>query len=455
MAAALRLRWRERTVATGRNGATRVAARPATIEEAGVRRIGRTALALLVVSGTVSYVDRATLAVANPLIRHDLGVGVAQMGWLLSAFLWAYAFAQLPAGVLLDRIGPRRVLPAGLVLWSFAQAAGGLVTGFVPFVVARMALGIGESPVSPGSARVVRDWFPVERRGTATGIWNCSSTLGTALSTPLITVLMLDFGWRATFAIMGAVGLVVAGVFAVLHRDRRDVVLAPDSARRLAAGDPAACGPQRLTRADWLALLRHRSTWGMLAGFFGCIYVLWIYNAWLPGYLEIDRHMSIRHTGWVAAVPALFGVLGSLAGGRLVDRLARAGWSPIDSRRWPLALSLLGVAACTVGAALVASNALAVALISLALFLVYVCTSAAWAMPSVIAPAHVTASLGAMQNSGGYIGGALAPAVTGMVVAHTGSFQAALLAGAAIAVVAAVLHLALVRRPITLEPAGG
>lgn len=433
-----------------------MAAISALIDDTGIRRIGRTALVLLVLGGTVSYIDRATLAVANPLIRHDLGIGVAQMGWLLSAFLWAYAVAQLPAGALLDRIGPRRILPAGLVLWSLAQAAAGLVTGFIPFVVARVALGIGESPVSPGSARVVRDWFPVERRGTATGIWNCSSTLGTALATPLITALMLGFGWRATFAIMGAVGLVVAAVFAVLHRDRRDVALAPDSARRLAAGDPVACGaPARLTRADWLALFRHRSTWGMLAGFFGVIYVLWVYNAWLPGYLETDRHMSIRHTGWVAAVPAAFGVLGSIAGGRLVDRLARAGWSPIDSRRWPLAVSLLGVAACTVGAALVASNALAVALISLALFLVYVCTSAAWALPSVIAPAHVTASLGAMQNSGGYIGGALAPAVTGMVVAQTGSFQVALLFGAAIAVVAAVLHLALVRRPITLARPDG
>ena len=103
-----------------------------------LRRIEITALVLLVVAGVVSYVDRATLAFANPLIRHDLGLGVAPMGWLLSAFLWAYAFAQLPAGALVDRVGPRRMLSGGLVLWSVAEACGGAATGIGVFFVARM-----------------------------------------------------------------------------------------------------------------------------------------------------------------------------------------------------------------------------------------------------------------------------------------------------------------------------
>ncbi len=415
-----------------------------------LRRVQRTALALLVLSGVVNYIDRATLAFANKPIRHDLHLGVASMGWLLSAFLWAYAFSQLPAGALIDRFGPRRMLSAGLVLWSAAQLCGGAVTSFGQFFGARMLLGLGEAPQSPAAARVVRDWFPVRARGTATGIWNCSSTLGTAVAGPVVTALMLAFGWRLMFAIMGGAGLLVAAAFFVLHRDPRDVVLT--EAERSALADPEdRPGRASVTWRDWRQLAGARTTWGMIGGFFGAIYVLWIYNAWLPGYLETDRHMSIGRTGWIASVPALFGVLGSFAGGFLVDLLVRAGMTPINSRRIPTALSLLGVALCTTAGALVESNALAIAAISLAMFLIYVCTSTSWAMPTVAAPGHVTASLGAMQNFGGYVGGALAPTLTGLTVQHSGSFRAAFLLGAAIAAVAAIVHLVLVRGPVALD----
>ncbi|MBV8522302.1 MAG: MFS transporter, partial [Acetobacteraceae bacterium] len=120
-----------------------------------IKNIQRVALALLVLSGVVNYIDRATLAVANPLIREDLGLTIADMGLLLSAFLWAYAFSQLPAGGLVDRLGPRLMLTASLGLWSLAQMLGGLVQSFGQFFGARVLLGIGEAPQFPTSARVV------------------------------------------------------------------------------------------------------------------------------------------------------------------------------------------------------------------------------------------------------------------------------------------------------------
>src|SRR3954466_5031312 len=123
-------------------------------------------------SGTINYLDRATPAVANPLIREDLGLNVAEMGLLLSAFLWAYAFSQLPAGALVDRVGPRRLLGIGLTLWSLAQAAAGLVTSVFHFAIARVLLGIGESPQFTSGVRVVRDWFNVRERAFGSGIVN-------------------------------------------------------------------------------------------------------------------------------------------------------------------------------------------------------------------------------------------------------------------------------------------
>ena len=112
-----------------------------------VRRAQRSALTMLVVAGTLNYLDRSTLSIANPLIRQELGLSIADMGLLLSAFLWAYAFAQLPGGALVDRVGPHRLLSAGLALWSVAQAVAGFVTSFWQFSIARVFLGLGEAPM--------------------------------------------------------------------------------------------------------------------------------------------------------------------------------------------------------------------------------------------------------------------------------------------------------------------
>src|ERR1700734_731294 len=184
-----------------------------------LRSVQFAALAMLVVAGVINYGGRATLAVPNPLIREDLGLSIADMGYLLSAFLWAYAFAQLPTGAMVDRLGPRILLTIGLSLWSLAQVLGGLVRGFGEFFGARILLGIGEAPQFPTGARVVRDWFNQPDPGLPAATFNCASSLGTAIAVPLLTFLMLAFGWRTMFMIMGAAGLVVAAVWYFVYRD--------------------------------------------------------------------------------------------------------------------------------------------------------------------------------------------------------------------------------------------
>ena len=410
--------------------------------------IQRAALAMLVVAGVVNYIDRATLAVANPLIREELGLSIADMGYLLSAFLWAYAFAQLPTGAMVDRLGPRILLTLGLSLWSFAQLLGGLVQNFGQFFSARVLLGIGEAPQFPTGARVVRDWFNQRDRGLATGVFNCASSLGTAIAVPLLTFLMLTFGWRVMFVIMGVAGLLVASVWFFLYRNPDEVALTAQENAYRVEGDP----PGQRTRVsfrEWKLLFRFRTTWGMVFGYFGCIYLTWIYTAWLPGYLEIERHMSVKYTGWAAAIPFLCGVVGGVLGGYIADILLRRGTAPLKSRRYPAAIALLGTAACTVAAAYVSSNALAITFISISLFLVYVTSTCAWALSSVAVPTNCTASIGAVQNFGGYLGGALAPTVTGLIVQKTGSFVPALVVGALIGVVSAASYLFVVDQPIT------
>jgi len=413
-----------------------------------VRSIQRAALAMLVLAGVINYVDRATLAVANLLIRQDLGLSIADMGYLLSAFLWAYAFAQLPTGAMVDKLGPRLLLACGLGLWSLAQFLGGLVLGFGQFFGARVLLGIGEAPQFPTCARVVRDWFNPRDRGLATGIFNCASSLGTAIAVPLLTFLMLSFGWRPMFMIMGVAGLGMAAIWYFAYRNPTDVALTAEENVYRTQGDPPG-QRTKVSLREWKQLFRFRTTWGMILGYFGCIYLTWIYTAWLPGYLEIERHMSVKSTGFAAAIPFVCGVVGGVLGGYFADILVRRGVSPVKSRRIPAAIALCGTAACTVAAAFVTSNALAIAFISASLFLVYVTSTCAWALSSVAAPTNCTASIGAMQNFGGYLGGALAPTVTGLIVQQTGSFVPALVVGALIGVASAGSYLFIVDQPIT------
>ncbi len=164
--------------------------------------------------------------------------------------------------------------------------------------------------------------------------------------------------------------------------------------------------------------------------------------------------MSVKGTGIAAAIPFAWGVVGGVLGGYLADILVRRGVSPMRSRKYPAAAALLGTAACTLAAAYVESNALAIAFISASLFLVYVTSTCAWALSSVAAPTNCTASIGAMQNFGGYLGGALAPTVTGLIVQQTGSFVWALVVGAAIGSVSAACYLFVVKDPITAGDLG-
>jgi MFS family permease len=413
--------------------------------------IQRWAIALLVAGGALNYVDRATLSVANKLIQDDLGIPIAKMGLLLSAFLWAYAFSQLPVGALIDRFGPRKLVGLGLMAWSVAQAAGGFVTGFATFIVARLALGIGEAPLFPGGARVVRDWFAVERRGFATGLCQAASSLGTFIAVPLSTFLMLAISWRWMFIIVGAVGVVLALIWWRVHRDPAEIDLTPDEIDYLTEGDENST-TRRPSFADWRHLFAHRTTWGMIGGFFGTIYTLWLYVSWLPFYLEHERHMSIAEVGIVASIPFFFGFVGGIVGGWLCDFLTRRGMTPMGSRKFLVCLALFGIAGCTAGTVMIPVNAVILTLISVSMFLVYVASSAAWAAVPIAAPSHFTASLGSIQNFGGYLGGALAPMLTGFIVQRTGSFSQALLLSAAITVAGGIAYLVLVDGPIPVDP---
>jgi MFS family permease len=411
----------------------------AAIKAVRLKAAQRAALTLVFTIGVLNYVDRGTLSVANPLIRHDLGVSIAEMGVLLSAFLWPYAFFLLPSGGLVDRYGPRRVLCAALALWSVAQAAAGFVTSLTQFMIARAALGIGEAPTFPAFARVVRDWYHSRDQASAIGIWNASPALGTAIAPPLLTGLMLVFGWRWMFVAMGVLGVILAVVWFTMFRDRAEVALEEADAQYLTAGEHEA-EEFPTTFAAWRKLFAFRATWGLMFGFFGNVYIGWLFVAWLPGYLEMQRHMSIQKTGLVASIPYVCGVVGSIVGGLIASKLLARGASAINSRKFPTVFGTAVMALATLLAAETPSNTIAVAAISVTMFFGFFASGTSWSLATACAPPQYAASLGAIMDFGGFVGGALAPMVTGFVVQESGSFQPALVAAALVGMASAAVY---------------
>jgi cyanate permease len=188
-----------------------------------------------------------------------------------------------------------------------------------------------------------------------------------------------------------------------------------------------------------------------MAGNFGVIYVLWLYSTWLPGYLEIERGLSIKSAGVVSALPFALSIGGSIGGGLLVDRIARAGRSLIRTQKVFVCLSLLGMGLFTFAAAHAPGVGWAIADISAALFCDGCATCMAWAIATTAAPKGYVGALGGIQNFAGYFGGALAPMVTGFIVQATGTFTPALMTGAAIAFLSAASYALIVpREPMTL-----
>jgi sugar phosphate permease len=403
---------------------------------------------LLTLGAVVNYFDRTNLSIANPLIAAQFHLNKAEMGLLLSLFLWPYAVANVPAGWLVDRVGPRKAFSWALGLWSAISVATAFAASYALFAALRILLGVAESPFFSAGVKVSHLWFEKRQRAIATSTFNAGPQVASALGPPIMTLLMLWLGWQGMFIIIGALGFAVLLLWLFIYRDpeRRPEWAQTPQERAIEQAEEAAT-----TQMNWGSLFRYRSTWGMILGNFGVVYVYWVYLTWLPAYLEDQRHLSIFKTGFVSSIPYLVGIVGVLAGGYVSDLLVRRGMSGINARRIPIIAGALIVAIAVVPAVYVSSVTLSVILLSIGFFGSSVPSGVIWTLATDVAPRRYVASLGAIQNAGGYIGGALAPLVTGIVTQSMGSFNLAFVIASIFAVFAAISYFVILKGPIQPE----
>jgi MFS family permease len=398
-------------------------------------------VALLWGSHVITFVIRISLGVVAPTLISLYGISPTSMGLILSGYSWFYMACLLPIGFIADRFGPFLVMGMGSLLWGLATIAFPLVTVGVFFFLMRGLFGAGHSMMIPAGANALSHWVDRDQRALAVGLTFAGGTMGLAIGSPTAAFLLDRFGWQSVFYGVGTASLLFSLAWFVLYPKER---LGPETAQ-----EQEKKPETQEDRVGWGALLRHRTTWGIALGQVGYLYGYFFFMTWLPGYLVMERHMSILTTGWVASLPFLMGMAGTIGGGFLGDFLIRQGVNPTLARKAIIGSGLTGAMIMIVAAAFTEETWLAVVLLTLCMGSLRLTTASSNSIPIDLAPPQATASLAAIQSLGGNTGGLIAPILTGYIVDVTGSFQMALIVAGAMALMSACSYVFLVGR---IEP---
>ena len=384
---------------------------------------------LLALGVLVNFFDRINLSVSRDALHLSFGLSLVAFGYLSSAFSWTYAAMQMPAGVLLDRLGVRRVGRISAFLWSASSFAAALSPGLSWFFGARLLLGVSESPTFPANAKALGYWFTRDERSMATAITDAAAKLSSAIGVPFIGLLLVYFGWRWSFAATGFISFLYFVLFYLVYRNPSEDKGLSDQERDFILRGGVQLEDEVKARSGSSSklgyLLKQRKVYGLALGWGAYNYTFFLLLTWLPSYLSVSLHVDLLHSIFYTSVPWLFATFTDLlVGGWLVDALIQQGRNANRVRQTVLVTGMaFGLA--IFGAASAHSPWTALVWISLALGGLAAAAPVAWTVPSLISPRESVGTLASAVNFCGQIAAISAPIVTGYIVSGTHSFAAA------------------------------
>lgn len=387
-------------------------------------------LAMLVILGMVTFLDRINISVAGSSIMHDLNLSPSEWGWVQSAFILSYGLLQIPMGALGDRYGHRKILSAIVLWWSLFTAFTGLAGGLASLLVIRFMFGIGEAGSSPCSTGVISRWFEKDEVGKAQGYVWAASRMGGALTPFVVIPVMMSVGWRAAFYLLGALGIVWAVVWYWYYRDR-DEKLEVRGERKPSSSDQ----PQGISLVSHLA---SNTQFGLICGmYFFYAFGSWFFFSWFPTFMELGRGFDKSELTYAVAVPFVMSMIGNIAGGHLTDKLTRK--YGIKTGRKALGSTSLAVSAvCMFLAAFIPGKMAVFIFLSLCFGIFDLMLPSAWALCIDLGKRQAGTLSGAM-NTAGNIGGFCCGILFGQLVQQSGNYNLPLYMIAAMLVVSAVL----------------
>lgn len=379
-------------------------------------RPARWRIALLLALGVlVNYFDRVNLTVAHGALERDFHVSYVTFGWLLSTYNFAYAICQIPMGVLLDRFGVRKLCMLSAALVAMASFLSAVSPTLSFMFASRLLLGVGESPLFPGSAKAVGLWFPAEERGRATSLYDSMAKLASGIGVPIIGFILLRSGWRSGFAFTGLCTLGYLWAFSRWYRDPMPPPLGTDASDELSD----------MRRLKLTSLLQNPQVLGMALVMLAYNYAFYLTLAWLPTFLVQKLQIGYSLAFSMTSIPWLFATAAEIAvGGYLTDRIIRRSHRPARTRVLVIAIGLsFGLLLFAIP--LARTPFTAIWMLALAIGGNAAATPCIWTAPSLIAPKSNVATVGGIMNFSAQIGGVTAPVVTGYLVANKKSFDTA------------------------------
>ncbi len=368
---------------------------------------------LMALSLFINYIDRGNLATGATQIRADLGLSATAYGALAAGFYFAYAFCQLPAGALSDRIGGKLVLGMGALLWSISTLLTGFVQGFLGLFILRLMLGMGESVAFTTTSKIIASNVPRAQMGLANGVIGFGYLVGPAVGTLLGGFMMAHWGWRATFIAFGAVSL---------------LWLIPWSRVRINEAKPVETPTEH--PVTMRQILSQRALWGASLGHFAGNWNWYFILGYLPMYLEMQRGFSKEQMAEVVSSAYLVNALAALFAGWAFDKAIARGRSPSLTLKGPLALAHLAGLGCMLAMPVLPIGACIALLFVYEIFLGF-SSPAYFMIPQIMGGPAAAARWVGVQNMLGNMPGIIGVLFAGVLIdASNGSYGTAfLLAG--------------------------
>lgn len=381
-------------------------------------------MSLIILLVVINYVDRSAIAYAIGPMSESLNISPSQWGLIGSAFSVGYLLVAFLSGPLVDYFGPKKVLVVSIVVWSVASLFTALAASFAIVFIARVLLGVGEGPGFPAASRAASRWMPKVEQGFVLSLIGGVGVAGSILiSGPLVTQLIPFLGWRITFLVLGAIGLVWAVAWVLFFKDEPTVRGGLNAAELsyIHEGKSEEEKSALKTKIEPMKIFTNKPLLAIAFGFFAWGYVFWGLLYWLPGYLSQTYHLNIKSVGLFSVIPWAAGVMGALIGGLVLKRLSAA-----STRLYPrcavMAVCVLFAGLCMIPVFLMHSLGIALTFISLGVGFGFV-TAGFWWVGSIETSPDQPGFAAGLVDASFAASGIVAPIVMGYVVEHTGSFN--------------------------------
>ncbi len=368
----------------------------------------------------LTYIDRINVNTAGPVFQRELHLSTSQLGWVFSAFGWAYLSLQVSGGWLSDRFGARLTLTVCGIIWAAATVMMGLVGSFAGLIVARVVLGLGEGATFPTATRALSDWAPAGSRGYVQGLTHSFARFGNAVTPPLVAWLIKLTSWRQSFIILGGISLAWAVVWWIYFKDdparhraitARELKLLPDHAARVA---------KKKEPVPWRTLSLRMLPVTVVYFCYG--WTLWLYLTWLPSYFLHSYKIDLKHAAISASGVYIFGAVGNTLGGLASDYILRRTGDRNKARRNLVVVCFLLSLGFMLPVLKFHELNLVAGCLAAAFFFAEFTIGPMWAIPMDIAP-RFSGSASGLMNVGSALAAAVSPLVAGYVIQRTGNWN--------------------------------